>query len=202
MSKILRKENKIFWFISIDTYINKFISRKVDPFFEIKCETIDRWFVSFDKLTEFTEFMNFSFYFVYDDLKYTINNEKNKIHKIEILITSNRCISRHYIITCSLMYNIGKIINKFQNIELERIDCKYPMMIPPKNKIKIDDVYLCYFLIYKIGKKEMIVDFNSLFERIRIIIVKHKEKRKQLIKLKHFLDDNNDIKKLIRGWLR
>ena len=100
------------------------------------------------------------------------------------------------------MYNIGKIINKFQNIELERIDCKYPMMIPPKNKIKIDDVYLCYFLIYKIGKKEMIVDFNSLFERIRIIIVKHKEKRKQLIKLKHFLDDNNDIKKLIRGWLR
>ena len=202
MSKILRKENKIFWFISIDTYINNFISRKVDPFFEIKCETIDRWFVSFDKLTEFTEFMNFSFYFVYDDLKYTINNEKNKIHKIEILITSNRCISRHYIITCSLMYNIGKIINKFQNIELERIDCKYPMMIPPKNKIKIDDVYLCYFLIYKIGKKEMIVDFNSLFERIRIIIVKHKEKRKQLIKLKHFLDDNNDIKKLIRGWLR
>ena len=202
MSKILRKENKIFWFISIDTYINNFISRKVDPFFEIKCETIDRWFISFDKLTEFTEFMNFSFYFVYDDLKYTINNEKNKIHKIEILITSNRCISRHYIITCSLMYNIGKIINKFQNIELERIDCKYPMMIPPKNKIKIDDVYLCYFLIYKIGKKEMIVDFNSLFERIRIIIVKHKEKRKQLIKLKHFLDDNNDIKKLIRGWLR
>ena len=202
MSKILRKENKIFWFISIDTYINNFISRKVDPFFEIKCETIDRWFISFDKLTEFTEFMNFSFYFIYDDLKYTINNEKNKIHKIEILITSNRCISRHYIITCSLMYNIGKIINKFQNIELERIDCKYPMMIPPKNKIKIDDVYLCYFLIYKIGKKEMIVDFNSLFERIRIIIVKHKEKRKQLIKLKHFLDDNNDIKKLIRGWLR
>lgn len=201
MSEILRKENKILWFIKIDTYIDNFISRKVDPFFEIKCETIDRWFVSFDRLTEFTDFMNFSFYFVYDDLKYTINNEKNKIHKIEIIITSNRCISRHYIITCSLLYNIGRIINKFQNIELERIDCKYPMMIPPKNKIKIDDIYLCYFLIYKIGKKEMIVDFNSLFERIRIIIIKHKEKRKQLIKIKRFFDENNDIKELIRGWL-
>lgn len=202
MSDFLFSENKIFWFISIDTYIDNFISRKVDPFFEIKCETIDRWFISFERLIEFTEFMNFSFYFVYDDLKYRMNSKKNNIYNIEIIITSNRCISRHYIITCSLMYNIGKIIDKFKDIELSRIDCKYPMMIPPKNKIKIDDIYLCYIIIYKLAKKEMIVDFNSLFERIKIIIVKHKENRKQLMKLKCFLDANNDIKELIRGWLR
>jgi hypothetical protein len=201
MSEFQFSENRIFWFISIDTYIDNFISRKVDPFFEIKCETIDKWFISFERLTQFTEFMNFSFYFVFDDLKYRMNNKKNNFYKIEISITSNRCISRHYIITCSLMYNIGRIIDKFQNIELSCINCKYPMMISPKNKIKIDDIYLCYFLIYKFGKKEIIVDFNSLFERIKIIIVKHKEKIKQLMKLKRFLNENNDIKELVREWL-
>lgn len=202
MSDFLFSGDTIFWFIYIDTYIDNFISKKVDLFFEIKCETIDRWFVSSERLTEFVNFMNLSFYFICDDLKYKMTNRTNKMYKINIFISSNRCISRHYIITCSLMSNIGKIIDRFQNIELGRIDCKYPMMIPPKNKIKIDDIYLYYPIIYKLARKEMIIDFDSLFEQIKIIIIKHKEKRKkQMIKLKCFLDDNRDIKELIRGWL-
>lgn len=202
MSNFLFSGDTIFWFISIDTYIDNFISKKVDPFFEIKCETIDRWFDSTRRLVEFTEFMNMSFYFVCDDLKYKMISRKNKSYKIEISITSKKCVSRHFIITYSLMSNIGKTIDQIKNVKLSCIDCKYPMMIPPKNKIKIDDIYFSYAIIYKLTKKEMIVDFNYLFDRIKMIIAKHKEKkRKKMLELKCFLDENTDIKELIRSWL-
>lgn len=199
MTDFMLLGDTIYWIILIDTYIDNFISKNVDPFFEITCETIDKWFINSERIFEFVKFMNLSFYFANEQLKFRMSNKK---YKMEIHITNHKCVSRHYIITCCLMSNIGKIAEGYKNIKLVKIDCEYPIMIPPKNKIKMDDIYLCYPIIYQLAKRETIIDFHSLFDQVKIIIMKHKEKKKkQIIKLKQFLIENEDIRDIVKQFI-